>query len=109
MKFKKLAADTRDPLASIVFSLMGVAGALGWIPKDLDPNTLAEIVGLAMGAVAGVFSYFHHRDFKSAIHASLDAKEQAKDAISEVADELETGVPTVEVEGDTRPEGVSRE
>lgn len=109
MKLKQIAADTRDPIASVVFSLKGVAGALGWIPEDLDANTLAEIVGLLMGAVAGVFSFVHHKDYKQAIHASLAAKDEARSALADVAADLEPGAPVAEVEDDTRPEGVSSE
>jgi hypothetical protein len=75
MRLKQLAADTRDPLATVAFGILGLGGALGLIPQDIDPNKLAEIVGLLMAVLAGVFSYVHHKDFKRAIRESLEAAE----------------------------------
>jgi hypothetical protein len=77
VQLKQLAADTRDPIATLAFSLLGIAGALGWIPDDLDPNVMAEIVGFLMAATAALFSLLHHKSFKQAMRAGAEALDRA--------------------------------
>ncbi len=96
MRLKLLAADTRDPVATVAFSLLGIAGALGWIPRDIDPNLVAEVTGMLMGLLAGVFSLWHHRDFKGALHEGLEARERATGPEKVAPDETTPieGIPT---------------
>lgn len=89
---RQLAADTRDPVATLVFSLLGAAGAMGLIPADLDPNVLAEAVGFLMGAVAAGFSFVHHRDFKEALRVGLEAREAHLAAPEAITDDERTPI-----------------
>jgi len=77
MQLKQFAADTRDPIATIAFSVLGIGGALELIPADLDANTLAEILGFLMAGLAAAFSLLHHKSLKQAIQTGLDAREAA--------------------------------
>jgi hypothetical protein len=77
MKKRQLAADVRDPIGTLVFSILGSLGALGLIPDNISANELAEGVGWAMAVVAAVFSFIHHRDFKAALRAGLAARARA--------------------------------
>jgi protein-S-isoprenylcysteine O-methyltransferase Ste14 len=75
-QLQSIAADSRDPAATIVFAALAVVGSLGLVPEDMDPNLLAEIVGYAMALVAAIFSYVHHRDWKQALRDGWEARDR---------------------------------
>lgn len=74
MDVKQIAADTRDPVATILFSVLGMFGMLGYLPEDWTANDLAAFGGLVMGFVAAIFALFHHKDLKLAIRAGREAQ-----------------------------------
>lgn len=74
---KELAADTRDPIAMLVFTALGIAGSLGLIPEGVTVSDLAMAVGYLMGFVAAFYSFLHHKDFKLAIRAGREMQEIA--------------------------------
>jgi len=75
-QLQRIAADSRDPAATIVFAVLAIVGSLGLVPEDMDPNLLAEIVGYGMALVAGIFSFVHHRDWKQALRDGWEARER---------------------------------
>jgi hypothetical protein len=100
MKFKQLAADTRDPVAALAFGILFIVGSLGLIPEDADPNVLAEIVGAAMGLVAAIFSYLHRREYGPALRAGFEARERY------LAEHARFVAPTEIPPDDTAPDGI---
>lgn len=87
MDVKQIAADTRDPVATILFSLLGMFGMLGYLPEDWTANDLAAFGGLVMGFVAAVFALFHHKDLKLAIRAGREAQARAAAPSAEIDDQ----------------------
>jgi hypothetical protein len=98
MQLKQIAADTRDPIATIAFSVLGIGGALGLIPADLDANTLAEILGFLMAALAAAFSLLHHKSVKPALAAAREAQERAG-APAALLDDQKTPIDPIEGDG----------
>lgn len=72
MRKRQIAADARDPVATLAFAVLGVCGAFGLIPDDWSANKLAEVVGFFMSGLAAVFTLLHHRDFKQALRVGLE-------------------------------------
>ncbi len=88
---KLLAANGRDPVAIVVFGLLGTLAELRLIPPDTDPNTVLAGVCYAMAGLAMIFTWLHHKDFKKAYAVGLEvlARNGAPTAISDAETPIE--------------------
>jgi len=65
MEWKRLATETPHPAGMLVFSALGFASVMGWLPEDLTARELGEAAGFGMGVIAGLFTLFSYRRIRA--------------------------------------------